>query len=92
MGLGPSSRMYEADEDGEEPRRWERVAALALAQRLLEDTDLGIDAGSVGLDAAWSTVIDTTPRPPKEAGKVVSDADGAGGTALVEFLAAGKFI
>ena len=25
----------EADEDGEEPRRWERVAALALAQRLL---------------------------------------------------------
>ena len=25
----------EADEDGEEPRRWDRVAALALAQRLL---------------------------------------------------------
>ena len=33
-----------------------------------------------------------TPRPPKEAGKVVPDADGAGSAALVEFLAAGKFI
>ena len=46
----------------------------------------------MGLDAAWSTVTDTTPRPPKEAGKVVPDADGAGSAALVDFLAAGKFI
>ena len=57
-----------------------------------ELSDLGIEAGSVGLDAAWSTVADTTPRPPKEAGKVVPDADGSGSAALVEFLAAGKFI
>jgi electron transfer flavoprotein beta subunit len=57
-----------------------------------ELSDLGIEAGSVGLDAAWSTVADTTPRPPKEAGKVVPDADGAGSAALVEFLTAGKFI
>jgi electron transfer flavoprotein beta subunit len=57
-----------------------------------ELSDLGIEADSVGLDAAWSTVADTTPRPPKEAGKVVPDADGAGSAALVEFLAAGKFI
>ena len=35
---------------------------------------------------------ETTPRPPKEAGKVVADADGSGATAFVEFLAAGKFV
>jgi len=29
--------------------------------------DLGIDGTTVGLDAAWSKVVHTTPRPPKEA-------------------------
>ncbi len=55
-------------------------------------TDLGIDAGTVGLAAAWTTVLDTTPRPPKQAGKVVPDDHGSGADALVEFLAAGKYI
>ena len=54
--------------------------------------DLGVDAGSVGLDAAWTKVVQTTPRPPKEAGKVVPDEDGAGSAALVDFLVAGKYI
>ena len=54
--------------------------------------DLGIDAGEVGLDAAWTKVEQTTPRPPTEAGKVVTDEDGAGSSALVDFLAAGKYI
>jgi electron transfer flavoprotein beta subunit len=54
--------------------------------------DLGVEPASVGLAAAWTKVLDTTPRPPKEAGKVVPDADGAGSTALLEFLAAGKYI
>src|ERR687893_165298 len=44
------------------------------------------------LDAAWSRVISADPRPPKEAGQVVTDEDGTGSTALVEFLAAGKYI
>ena len=68
------------------------MAAKKKPVETLELSDLGIEAGSVGLDAAWSTVSDTTPRPPKEAGKVVPDSDGAGSAALVEFLAAGKFI
>jgi electron transfer flavoprotein beta subunit len=54
--------------------------------------DLGIDRTTVGLDAAWSKVLQTTPRPPKEAGRVVVDEDGAGSAALVEFLTAGKYI
>ena len=54
--------------------------------------DLGIDAELVGLSAAWSTVEGTEARPPRTAGEVVTDADGSGATALVEFLASKKFI
>jgi electron transfer flavoprotein beta subunit len=54
--------------------------------------DLGIDAAAVGLDAAWSKVVQTTPRPPKEPGRAVVDEDGTGSAALVEFLTAGKYI
>ena len=34
----------------------------------------------------------TTPRPPKEPGRIIVDEDGAGSAALVEFLTAGKYI
>ena len=54
--------------------------------------DLGIDPAEVGLTAAWTKVLVADPRPPKEAGRVVPDEDGAGASALVEFLAAGKYI
>ncbi len=53
--------------------------------------DLGVDPSSVGLDAAWTRVQETAPRPPKEAGRVVADDDGGTG-ALVDFLSAGKYI
>jgi electron transfer flavoprotein beta subunit len=46
----------------------------------------------VGLSVAWSTVEDTTARPPREAGEIVNDEDGAGAKALADFLAAKKFI
>lgn len=68
---------------------------LAAKKKKVEEwelSDVGLDADSVGLDAAWSAVSGTTPRPPKEAGKVIADNDGAGAAAFVEFLAAGKFI
>lgn len=55
-------------------------------------SDLGVDAGQVGLDAAWTAVDDTTARPPRTAGEIVKDEDGSGATALVEFLASKKFI
>jgi electron transfer flavoprotein beta subunit len=55
-------------------------------------SDLGVDAGDVGLSVAWSTVEETTERPPRTAGEIVKDEDGSGATALVGFLASKKFI
>ncbi|KAA1426235.1 electron transfer flavoprotein subunit beta/FixA family protein [Nocardioides antri] len=54
--------------------------------------DLGVDAGEVGLSVAWSSVEETTERPPRTAGEIVKDEDGSGATALVDFLASKKFI
>jgi len=54
--------------------------------------DLGIDAGEVGLGAAWTAVEATEARPPRTAGEIVTDEGGSGATALVEFLASKKFI
>jgi electron transfer flavoprotein beta subunit len=54
--------------------------------------DLGVDAELVGLSSAWSTVEGTEARPPRTQGQVVTDEDGSGATALVEFLASKKFI
>ncbi len=55
-------------------------------------SDIGVDAGSVGLDAAWTAVENTEERPPRTAGEIVTDEDGSGAKALVEFLASKKFI
>jgi electron transfer flavoprotein beta subunit len=54
--------------------------------------DLGVDAEQVGLSAAWTVVEDTTARPPRTAGEIVTDEDGSGAKALAEFLASKKFI
>jgi electron transfer flavoprotein beta subunit len=55
-------------------------------------SDLGVDAGQVGLSASWTQVEGTEARPPRTQGEVVTDEDGSGATALVEFLASKKFI
>ena len=82
------------DQSGE--ARYPSMKGILAAKRKPVETwelaDLGIEEGSVGLDAAWSRVSATAARPPKEAGKVVTDDDGAGSAAVVEFLAAAKFI
>ncbi|NYG55490.1 electron transfer flavoprotein subunit beta/FixA family protein [Nocardioides perillae] len=54
--------------------------------------DLGVEAEKVGLSVAWSAVEDTTARPPRTAGEIVTDEDGSGAKALTDFLAAKKFI
>jgi electron transfer flavoprotein beta subunit len=54
--------------------------------------DLGVDASQVGLSASWTAVESTEARPPRTQGEVVTDEDGSGATALVEFLASKKFI
>ncbi|NLT28843.1 MAG: electron transfer flavoprotein subunit beta/FixA family protein [Propionibacterium sp.] len=54
--------------------------------------DLGVDTAGIGLEGAATKVTDTTPRPPKQAGTIVTDEDGSGANALVEFLSTNKFI
>ncbi|WP_460842643.1 electron transfer flavoprotein subunit beta/FixA family protein [Nocardioides marmoraquaticus] len=55
-------------------------------------SDIGVEASQVGIDAAWTRVNDTEARPPRTAGEVVTDEDGSGAKALVDFLASKKFI
>lgn len=54
--------------------------------------DIGVEASQVGIDAAWTRVDQTEARPPRTAGEVVTDEDGSGAKALVDFLASKKFI
>ncbi len=55
-------------------------------------SEIGVEADQVGLSAAWSAVDNTEARPPRTQGEVVTDEDGSGATALVDFLASKKFI
>ncbi|XVV02379.1 electron transfer flavoprotein subunit beta/FixA family protein [Actinosynnema sp. CA-248983] len=53
--------------------------------------DLGLDAGEVGLGAAWSTVLEAAPKPPRSAGQRVEDS-GDGGRKIAEYLVGQKLI
>jgi electron transfer flavoprotein beta subunit len=53
--------------------------------------DAGIDAGQVGLGAAWSEVAEFAAAPPRAAGTIVKD-EGDGGVKAAEFLASKKFV
>lgn len=82
------------DQSGE--ARYPSMKGILAAKKKPLDTwslaDLGVDPAGVGLAAAWTKVVVTQPRPPKEAGKVLADDDGVGSAALVDFLSAGKYI
>ena len=82
------------DQSGE--ARYPSFKGIMAAKKKPLDTwslgDLGVEAGDVGLDAAWTAVEDTEERPPRTQGEIVTDEDGSGATALVEFLASKKFI
>src|SRR5262249_54376140 len=55
----------------------------------LSVADLGLD--EVGLNAAYSQVVEFTQRPARQAGTVVKD-EGDGGAKIAEFLAANKLV
>jgi electron transfer flavoprotein beta subunit len=82
------------DQSGE--ARYPSFKGIMAAKKKPLDTwslsDLGVDAGDVGLSVAWTEVEDTTERPPRSQGEIVKDEDGSGATALTEFLASKKFI
>lgn len=75
--------------------RYPSFKGIMAAKKKPVDTwslaDLGVDASQVGLDAAWTKVVEVTERPPRSAGEVVTD-EGEGGVALADFLASRKFV
>jgi electron transfer flavoprotein beta subunit len=54
--------------------------------------DIGVDPAQVGVAASYTAVVSAEARPPRAAGEIVKDEDGSGAKALVDFLAAKKFI
>jgi electron transfer flavoprotein beta subunit len=60
------------------------VTTLTLA-------DIGVEGDEVGVANAGSTVLSSTPKPPKTAGEKITD-EGDGGTKIAEYLVAQKLI
>ncbi len=60
------------------------VATLTLAE-------IGVGADEVGLANAGSSVLSSTPKPPKTAGEKITD-EGEGGKKIAEYLVAQKII
>ncbi|UJH70658.1 electron transfer flavoprotein subunit beta/FixA family protein [Ornithinimicrobium sp. INDO-MA30-4] len=75
--------------------RYPSFKGIMAAKKKPVDTwslaDIEVEASQVGLDAAWSTVVNVEQRPPRSQGTIVTD-EGNGGAELADYLAAGKFI
>ncbi|CAL9350615.1 Electron transfer flavoprotein subunit beta [Actinosynnema sp. ALI-1.44] len=67
------------------------MAAKKKPVTTLTVSDLGLDAGEVGLSAAWSKVLEAAPKPPRSAGQRVEDS-GDGGQKIAEYLVGQKLI
>jgi electron transfer flavoprotein beta subunit len=65
------------------------MAAKKKPVETLSVADLGVEG--VGLDAAWSTVVEASPKPPREAGQRVDD-EGDGGAKAAAYLVSQKLI
>lgn len=77
-----------------EPRYPSFKGIMAAKKKPVETLDAaaaGIDGAQVGWAGSRSKVLDATVAPPRAKGAVVTD-EGNGGVALVEFLAAKKFV
>ncbi|MGE9809193.1 MULTISPECIES: electron transfer flavoprotein subunit beta/FixA family protein [unclassified Janibacter] len=77
-----------------EPRYPSFKGIMAAKKKPVETwslADLGVDAGQVGLENAWTKVESFAKRPPREQGTIVTD-EGDGGTKLAAFLTAQKFV
>ena len=80
-----------------EPRYPSFKGIMAAKKKPLDTRDLaaiGLSADDVGHAGSSTTVLDATPKPPKEAGdKIEDDGSGqVGAKALVDFLVTNKFI
>lgn len=68
------------------------MAAKKKPLETMSLADIGVSADEVGAGAAWTEVLETTARPPRQHGEKITDDGGSGATALTEFLASKKFI
>ena len=73
-----------------EPRYPSFKGIMAAKKKTIESKDLA--AIGVSAQSGWSEVKDATPRPPRAAGIKVTDENGSGAEALVNFLAEKKLI
>ncbi len=73
-----------------EPRYPSFKGIMAAKKKSIESRDLA--AVGVSAESNWSEVKDATPRPPRAAGVKVTDDNGSGAEALVNFLAEKKLI
>ncbi|HET6503869.1 MAG TPA: electron transfer flavoprotein subunit beta/FixA family protein [Amycolatopsis sp.] len=75
--------------------RYPSFKGIMAAKKKPVDTltiaDLDIDASQVGLANAWSTVVEASPKPPRQAGQRVPD-EGDGGAKIAEYLVGQKLI
>ncbi|MET4061504.1 electron transfer flavoprotein beta subunit [Arthrobacter sp. UYP6] len=67
------------------------MAAKKKTITVLSLQDLGLDAAQGGSEGSWTLVAASAARPPRSAGRIITD-DGSAGVALVDFLAASKLI
>jgi electron transfer flavoprotein beta subunit len=73
-----------------EPRYPSFKGIMAAKKKPIEVKDCA--AIGISAESGWSVVKDATPRPPRAAGVKVTDDNGSGATALVNFLAEKKLI
>jgi len=67
------------------------MAAKKKEVTVLTLAEIGVEADEVGLANAGSTVVSSTPKPPKTAGEKVAD-EGEGGKQIVQYLVGQKII
>ena len=67
------------------------MAAKKKEVTVLTLADIGVEGDEVGLANAGSTVLASTPKPPKTAGEKVAD-EGEGGNEIAKYLVAQKII
>ena len=75
-----------------EPRYPSFKGIMAAKKKPVETLSVGdLGVGDVGLEAAWSTVLEASPKPPRAAGQRVED-EGDGGVKAAEYLVSQKLI
>ena len=67
------------------------MAAKKKEVTVLTLAEIGVEPDEVGLANAGSTVLSSTPKPPKTAGEKVTD-EGEGGNQIAQYLVAQKII